>query len=108
MNDRGKRPKALGKEARKLLSWLESNYEIEPALPLVEKMLRIERRLQQIGEDIDRDGRMVDGRPHSLLSEERQLNDQWLKYWRCAGLADASEQERRPVGRPPESERWRA
>jgi hypothetical protein len=107
LNLPAKGPRAVGKDARKLLGWLETNYEIEPGLPLVERMLRITNRLQEIDAAIKKSGGVeIDGKPNVLLAEERRYEEQWLKLWRAAGLSDRPEAERRSVGRPPESERW--
>ena len=106
----GKPPKAVGKEARRLLNWLESNYEIEGARPLVDLMLTTARRLEQVRTQIRKDGLLIEGKPNPLLSIEHKLGEQFLKCWRTAGLADKSAEERRPAGRPPagEERRWRA
>lgn len=101
--------KGVGKEAKTLLAWLETHYELESARPLVAQMLQTVQRLQQVRTQIRKSGLVIDGKPNALLGVEHKLAEQFLKCWRTLGLADAPQEERRPVGRPPQGEeRWRA
>jgi hypothetical protein len=110
MNGDLTRPKAVGIEAKRLLRWLEENFETSGAQPLIDEMLSIVNRLAQIRRQIRKDGIVTaDGRRNLMVDQELKLSAQLVKIWRTLGLADKADEERRPAGRPPESERrWRA
>jgi len=104
-------PKAVGKEAKRLLIWLESNFELDAARPLVDEMLHLAKRLADVRRHIRKTGLEVDGKPNPFLSIEDRLSAQFLKLWRTAGLADREAEDKLPVGRPPAGEgrvRWGA
>jgi hypothetical protein len=105
-------PKGLGTAGKALWEWIvETCDHIEGTEPAAEELCRIKDRLHQVRDAINRQGVSTRGKKNTLLDVEIKLSAQFLKTWRTLGLADKPDETKRPVGRPPESERthaWRA
>jgi hypothetical protein len=100
-------------EGRRLWSWLAQNADgVLDSRPLVAELCRMADRLEQVRAKLAQQGLTVTaarGRIASnpLLTQEVRLVKQYENLWRTLGLSDEPEEEKRPVGRPPDSEKYR-
>jgi hypothetical protein len=112
MNAPQTKSKGLNTAGRKLWTWLEETCDnVADAAPAVAELCEVTNRLHEVRDAIRKQGVTVEGRKNPLLDVEIKLSAQWVKLWRALGLADKPDEQRRPLGRPPESERqlkWRA
>jgi hypothetical protein len=103
-----KTPPNLKQAGKTLWGWLNEIAEsddLEAVRPAAVELCQITDRLAEVRGQIAIDGVLVNARKNSLLDVEIKLSGQLAKLWRVLGLADGAEASRRPVGRPPESER---
>lgn len=100
-----KPPKELKPPGKALWNSVLDFADIAGCEPLLAELCKIADRLHQVREQIAEDGLVdEDGKKHTLADLETRLVGQYLASWKMLGLADSGE-PRRPVGRPPESER---
>lgn len=100
-----KTSKTLKTAGRRLRQWLDEQCETEGAEPLVTELCKIADRLAEVRAQIAKDGVAPAGKKNPLLDIEIKLSGMFTKTWRTLGLADKEPEVRRPVGRPPNSER---
>ena len=98
-------------EGRRLWAWLHESCEgIDSCQPLVMELCKMSDRLAEVRQKIAAQGLSVSGArgrtaKNPLLDMEVKLSKQFQVLWRSLGLADAPQEERRPVGRPCASDR---
>jgi hypothetical protein len=94
-------------EGRRLWTWLHAQCEgIEENEPLVIELCRIADRLEQVRAKIKSQGLWITGsKKNSLLDVEIKFSSQYNRLWRQLGLSDKPDEEKRPVGRPPDNEK---
>jgi hypothetical protein len=102
-------PNDFKKAGKELWKWLDDMADnVDECGPAVLELCRIADRLAEVRSRIATDG-LIDekGRRNPLTDLEIKLSGQFGKLWRILGLADKADAAKRPVGRPPESERVR-
>jgi hypothetical protein len=109
MKTQTKPPADLKRPGRELWRWIEGEYSLQGAEPLVSELCRVCDRLAQVREAIAAEGVGEGGKRNPLLDSEMKLSGQFSKLWRVLGLADKPEAAKRPVGRPTaaEARAWR-
>jgi P27 family predicted phage terminase small subunit len=101
-------PNDLQAAGRQLWRRISSEFEVRGTEDLLQELCRLADRLAEVRSVLKAEGLVVGvgdkQRRHPLADLEPKLSAQYQKVWRLLGLAD-SDQPRRPVGRPSESDR---
>jgi hypothetical protein len=86
-----------GIEAAKLRAWIDSHFEITGVEPLVDQLVELSERLQDVRAELAR--KPVDCR---LVNAEVKLLAQYTSVWKLCGFADPEEPPKRgrPAGPP--------
>ena len=95
-------PKTLGPAGRTLWRDLHDRYDLDGVGALITELCHTTDQLEAVKAAIAKDGLVTEtGKAHPLLPSQIKLGQQLQKFWRLAGLSDASPEEKRGRGRPP-------
>ena len=95
-------PKALGAAGKTLWRELHERFDLDGVGALITELCHTTDQLETLKTAIAKDGLVTEtGKAHPLLHSQIKLGQQLQKFWRLAGLSDASPEEKRGRGRPP-------